>query len=271
MMNTEITFHEGILERYDLKDLHEKYTSAQPFEHLVIDDFLSRPHYELLEREFPGPEEDMWHKFRSGKENRKLQSQSMGDIPWHIRLFLSETNGSSFTKFLEKVTGIKGLIPDPHLDGGGLHQTLSGGHLGVHVDYNYHRRWNLDRRLNVILYLNNDWDTEWGGSLEFWDKDVDACKKSVKPIGNRLVIFGTNEHSWHGHPAPLTCPDHVTRKSIALYYYSNGRPESELADEHNTVFRERPGEVFVKTSAERLRDMVPAPIANKLKRIIGKP
>jgi hypothetical protein len=138
-----------------------------------------------------------------------------------------------------------------------MHQTLRGGFLKIHIDYNRHESWNLDRRLNVLLYLNSGWDEKWGGALELWDADVKNCVQKIAPISNRLVIFGTTEYSWHGHPEPLACPAGVTRKSLALYYYSNGRPQEEIAMMHSTVFRERPGEHIGSSMRERVREFVP--------------
>lgn len=238
--------------------LHARYVGADPFPHIALDNFLPAERYRALASEFPGPEADIWLQFRSGKENKKLQSRDHDALPPAIRDFVSEANGPEFIRFLEGLTGIKGLAADPELHGGGLHQTLPGGHLGMHVDYNFHTVTKLDRRLNVILYLNDQWDERWGGNLEFWDEDVRNRVQSIAPVGNRLVVFNTDERSWHGHPDPLRCPDGRTRRSIAFYYYTDGRPEAERSDEHNTLFRERPGETFRPTLRERMRAVVPA-------------
>lgn len=247
-------------------DNAERYRTADPFPHIVIDDFLAPEVFSALAQAFPGPEADIWYKFSSGRENLKLQSQDHHALPWAFKLLLNEVNGAEFVRFLEKLTGIDNLIPDPHLYGGGLHQTLPGGHLGMHIDYNLHNDWKLDRRLNAILYMNSDWDDAWGGDLELWDSDVTRCVRRVSPKPNRLVVFSTSENSWHGHPSPLACPANRTRRSLALYYYSNGRPESEKAESHNTVFRERPGETFKPTMKEILRDFVPPVLLRQWRR-----
>jgi Rps23 Pro-64 3,4-dihydroxylase Tpa1-like proline 4-hydroxylase len=145
-----------------------------------------------------------------------------------------------FVNFLEKLTGIEGLITDHTLNGGGLHQILRGGKLDIHADYNYHPITQLDRRLNVLVYLNENWHPGWGGNLELWNKDMSSCEKSIEPFFNRVVIFSTNDDSFHGHPDPLECPETESRKSIALYYYTNGRPESERSAPHSTLFKRRP-------------------------------
>ncbi|MFM8411426.1 MAG: 2OG-Fe(II) oxygenase, partial [Alphaproteobacteria bacterium] len=126
---------------------------------------------------------------------------------------------------------------DPWFDGGGLHETLPGGFLDVHADFNFHGAWFLDRRLNVLVYLNHGWREEWGGCLELWDRDLSRCVKKVVPAFNRTVIFATDDTSFHGHPEPVRCPPGTTRKSVAMYYYSNGRPESERSGRHTTLWR----------------------------------
>ena len=135
-------------------------------------------------------------------------------------------------------------MPDPHLEGGGLHQIVPGGHLGVHVDFNRHPRTGLERRLNVLMYLNRDWKEEYGGALELWRAEPRRREQRILPLWGRLVVFSTTDRSYHGHPEPLACPEGMTRKSVALYYYSlapeaqNGRGSGS----HNTLFMPLPGE-----------------------------
>ena len=163
-------------------------------------------------------------------------------------------NSSAFTKFLENLTGIEGLIPDPHFRGGGLHQVERGGYLDIHCDFNVYEKLNLDRRLNVLIYLNKDWKKEYGGDLELWDKNMTKAVARISPIFNRFVVFATDDYSYHGHPDPLKCPEDKTRKSLALYYYTNGRPSDEVSESHTTLFQHRPGLVDIKKM--KLRTMV---------------
>jgi len=158
-----------------------------------------------------------------------------------MRHLLSDLNGMVFIDFLETLTGISGLVPDPHYQGGALHQILPGGRLEIHADFNRHKRLHLDRRLNVLIYFNKDWPESYGGNLELWDVNMTRCVKKAAPIFNRCVIFSTTSNSYHGHPEPLTCPDGRTRNSIAMYYYTNGRPESETSEPHSTLWQKRPG------------------------------
>ncbi|NEN95926.1 MAG: 2OG-Fe(II) oxygenase, partial [Moorea sp. SIO3I7] len=132
----------------------------------------------------------------------------------------------------------------PHFVGGGLHQIEKGGYLKIHADFNRHTKLRLDRRLNLLIYLNKDWQEDYGGHFEMWDTEMTQSQKKILPVFNRCVIFSTTDFSYHGHPEPLTCPEGRTRKSLALYYYSNGRPAEELSKsgDHSTLFKARPGE-----------------------------
>src|SRR4029078_5720896 len=156
-----------------------------------------------------------------------------------VTLF-AELNNRAFLGFLEALTGIEGLIPDPHFEGGGLHETKRGGHLGVHADFNVHERLGLERRLNLLIYLNEDWEDEYGGSLELGDKDMSECAVEVKPIFARGVIFNHALDSFHGHPDPLSCPPDRSRRSIATYYYTVAEDGIGLLPKRNTNSPQRP-------------------------------
>lgn len=222
---------------------HDEYVSAQPFPHIVIDDFLPPQVLDEVLEEFPSPDQDAWMRFESGTE-RKLASRKdtpMGEATLHL---LGELNSAAFMDFLETMTGIDGLIPDPHFEGGGLHQIQRGGHLNVHVDFNRHPRTGLERRLNVLIYLNRGWKEEYGGELELWSPDMQTCERAILPVFNRFVAFSTTERSYHGHPEPLNCPEDRSRRSLALYYYSlpasPGNGHARQA--HNTLWQSRPGD-----------------------------
>lgn len=226
-----------------LAEQHRReYAAAEPFPHIVIDDFLPKAVLERVISEIPRPGEVGWIEFDDAR-GKKLASKFETQLGSATRALLYQLNSSVFVDFLETLTGISGLVPDPHLWGGGVHQIVRGGFLKVHADFNRHPRLKLDRRLNLLLYLNTEWQEEWGGHLELWDRDMTECRKKILPIFGRCVVFSTTDFAYHGHPDPLNCPAGTTRKSLALYYYSNGRPRSETAGEHySTPFRRRPGE-----------------------------
>ena len=234
---TDPNYLANIAEKYA-----EQYQNATPFPHVVIDDFLPPEILETILKEYPAPNEIQWREF-ANKSESKLASKSEQQMGEMTRFLLYQLNSETFINFLEKLTGIEGLIPDPHFVGGGLHQIKPGGFLKVHVDFNKNTRLKLDRRLNLLLYLNKDWQDEYGGHLQLWNQEMTACEAKILPIFNRCVVFSTTDFSYHGHPDPLTCPEDRTRRSLALYYYSNGRPAEEVKDgSHSTIFRERPGE-----------------------------
>jgi Rps23 Pro-64 3,4-dihydroxylase Tpa1-like proline 4-hydroxylase len=221
--------------------LREQYCGAVPFPHVVIDDLFPKEILEKIISEFPRPGEIAWNEF-ANREEKKLASTAESQMSEATRFFLYQLNSSTFINFLETLTGIDGLIPDPHFWGGGLHQITRGGYLKIHADFNRHEKLRLDRRLNLLLYLNHDWKEEYAGHLELWNSGMSRCEKRVLPVFNRCVIFNITDYSYHGHPEPLACPEAQTRKSLALYYYSNGRPAEEASDEHGTLFKKRPNE-----------------------------
>jgi Rps23 Pro-64 3,4-dihydroxylase Tpa1-like proline 4-hydroxylase len=147
-----------------------------------------------------------------------------------------------FTKFLENLTGISDLVPDPEYRGSGVHQTLSGGYLDIHADFNRYEKYNLHRRVNAFIFLNPDWNASYGGHLELWSKDLKTCGAKISPDIGRFVVFSSTDFSYHGHPHPLTCPPDRSRRSLALYYYTKTRPVEECLNNncfnvHTTLFQ----------------------------------
>jgi hypothetical protein len=162
--------------------------------------------------------------------------------------YFAELSSARFLLALEKLTGMWGLMGDPYMFGGGLHATAVGGTLAVHADFNKHPRFALDRRLNMLVYLNEGWTEENGGHLELWDHQMTRCEKRVLPVFNRTVIFTTTKTSYHGQPEPIVGPSRLQRKSIALYFYSNGRADEGepplIGERHSTLWQERKGRGF---------------------------
>jgi hypothetical protein len=247
---------------------HSSYIAAKPFPHVVFDDFFDPDLLDLVLAEFPKPGQIKWQSFDNNQEI-KLASAAESNFGPATRLLLYHLNSITFLEFLSAVTGIDNLIPDPRFEGGGLHQIVRGGKLGVHADFNKHNCYGLDRRLNLLLYLNRNWRKEYGGHLELWNPEMTQCECKVLPIFNRVMIFGTTDFTYHGHPDPLQCPEGMTRKSLALYYFSNGRPSEEVVGEHSTLFQARNERDFSPTIKQRLRavarDLLPPIIARRLR------
>src|SRR6516162_11139521 len=245
------------------------YLSARPFPHILLDDFFDATLLDEVLREFPQTEAIRWQRF-DNERVVKLASAAEASFGPVTRLLLYHLNSITFLEFLSRVTGIANLIPDPSFEGGGLHQIVPGGKLGVHTDFNKHRAYGLDRRLNLLLYLNKDWREEYGGHLQLWDREMTRCGARVAPLFNRVMVFGTTDFTYHGHPDPLSCPEGMTRKSLALYYFTNGRPAEEVSGEHSTVFRARDAADFRLSTRQRLRrlasDLLPPILARRLRR-----
>jgi hypothetical protein len=221
-------------------DLRTGYQAAKPFPHIVIDDFLPDDLIDLCVQEFPGHALEDSVRYDRDQERYKRQINPEAMSP-PVRGLFYAFNSRPFIGVVENITGIKGLIPDPYFAGGGFHEIGQGGHLSVHTDFNHHKPMNLERRVNVLIYLNRDWRGEFGGQLELWSEDMARCEVSVAPLANRCVMFNTTSTSNHGNPQPVNHPAGITRKSIALYYYTATWTGDER--EHTTQFKARPQSV----------------------------
>ncbi len=220
----------------------DEYKNADPFPSIYFDNFFNPDVLHAVLEEFPDMSKKPDLQFNDPNQV-KLASKGEGRFGERTKLFMHYLNSQPFLEFLTELTGIENLIPDPFFDGGGCHQIQPGGMLKLHADFNKHPKTKLDRRLNVLVYLNEDWDESYGGHFELWDTEMKECRKKILPLFNRMAMFSTTSNSYHGHPNPLTCPPDRSRKSLALYYYTNGRPVEEQSTsdaDHNTLFKYRP-------------------------------
>jgi Rps23 Pro-64 3,4-dihydroxylase Tpa1-like proline 4-hydroxylase len=214
-----------------LKSLVEDF----PFPHLIIDDFLETQKAKSLRDVFPD-EDDSWVAYLHYNE-KKYGLSKRNNIPDPILSTIDELNSPKFLKWLGNTFGLNGLIADPELNGGGLHLMKQGGYLNIHTDFNVHPNiHHLKRRINLIVFFNEDWPEEYNGALEFWPEDLSACATKIMPKFNRCVIFETNDKSYHGCPEILTCPKNTSRKSLALYYYTyeDNKPRKKFTNYKST-------------------------------------
>jgi Rps23 Pro-64 3,4-dihydroxylase Tpa1-like proline 4-hydroxylase len=220
-----------------MKEIKAAYQTAEPFHFVMIENFFFPDKAALVLEQYPSIHDGKWDGTTYLNQKNKFQKTSFESGSIMDQVF-KELNGEKFLAWLEELTGITGLHGDSELFGGGLHQSTAGAFLNVHVDYNVHPVTKFHRRLNVLVYMNEDWKDSYGGHLELWNL-ADGRKELLgefAPLFNRCVIFETNEISFHGHPKPLNTPPDINRKSLATYYYTENRPEAEQSAEHNTIY-----------------------------------
>ncbi len=220
-----------------------KYFDQHPYPFAQIDNFLDNDFLDQIYAEFPKLNSSKWINYKHFNEN-KFGNTKIDSFPPKIKELITYLNSEVFTRKLSEFTGIAGLISDPLLEGGGLHQTPRNGFLNIHADFTahpHHKSWR--RRVNLLIYLNKELQPEWGGELEIWEKDMSKCVHKISPIYNRCVIFNTDSDTYHGHPDPFNCPEGESRKSIALYYFTDEKEDLKVK---GTDYKSRPQDSSVK-------------------------
>jgi 2OG-Fe(II) oxygenase superfamily len=243
--------------------LAEEYRNAEPYPHVVISDFFSPEFCRRLLDEFPAFDEE-FARNEAGNVGRKAARSKVRDLSAAYREVDDLIQTTEFLELISDITGIPNLLYDPEYFGGGTHENLNGQGLDPHVDFNYHPTQVWHRRLNLIVYLNPEWELDWGGNFDLhsdpWLLEGDQVK-SILPVLNRCVIFETSERSWHGF-SPIELPEgrkDLSRKSFAIYLYTKERPPEETAASHATVYVPRavpddvlPGEVLTQRQYNQL-------------------
>jgi hypothetical protein len=216
------------------------FLNNHPFHHIVLDDFIQGPIQNIVNeiQSIPNSEYDF-------NEHAQVQIKKRGlsvidKLPDLTKRLVHFFQSPLMIQYLERLTGITGLMADPTLLGGGVHKTETGGHLAVHADFNIHPETGFHRRLNLLLFLNPIWNSDWGGFLELWDTDMKNKEKEIAPLLNRAVIFRITDDAFHGHPDPLRTPPGVARYSLAFYYYTKDRPDHEKSAFHWATWQLRP-------------------------------
>lgn len=226
------------------------YLNQYPFPFIFFDNLFDESKLDLVNKEIEAGKYKKDIRNIKGEEIKtRSDFKNIEDIPENMFDVFSVLNGGRFLEALTNLTTIDGLISDPYYHGGGVNQIKQSGTLAIHVDGTTHHKTQLKRRLNVILFLNKDWNDSWGGHHEQWvqkhsnldyldEKQEWECVRLIRPIFNRLMIFTTNDYSWHGHTKPLVLPDGISRKSLITYYYTVSRPKSDLRykEPHRALF-----------------------------------
>jgi hypothetical protein len=226
-----------LLARVD--ELHAKFAAARPFPHIVLESLFSAALLEAVLNDFDPVRPDDWRTFEND-HTFIVRSRPEAELGAASRLYFDTLSSGRFIGFLSALTGIAGLLPDPLLRGGGLHESRSGGRFDVHLDFTKHWVTKLDNRLLLITYLNRDWLPAYGGALELWSAAENRCVLNVLPEFGRTVIFRHSEESLHGHPDPVVAPGGRVRRSVAAYYYTNGVDDQAAAERYTTYFATAP-------------------------------
>jgi hypothetical protein len=240
---TNKVFNFDKFEEY-IKQNKEEYQNKKPFSYDAISELFSEEALNGILDSFPSVnDESKWDKRDDKGIQVKLRTnwKTELDIPPKILEVIQTLQSGRFCRLLSEYTGIDGLMPDFWFGGGGLNQIMPGGELAIHLDGTYNDDIKMYRRVNIIVFLNKEWEDEYGGHLEFWDIDKTACFAKVKPDYNTLAMFNTSDLTEHGHPTPLSCPEGMSRKSLILYFYTSARPDNEviLDKVHRAIFTPR--------------------------------
>jgi Rps23 Pro-64 3,4-dihydroxylase Tpa1-like proline 4-hydroxylase len=248
-LQTSVIDYSGFEDR--VEEFKAQFNAATPWPHLVIDNFLQSEIATRAADAFPTPDK------RKERLARFLGARSYGvrveDQDPALGAIFEELQGARFTRFLARLSGIDDLAADRERIGAGLHQGARGSYLRIHADHNTHPQdGSRFRRINVLVYLNSRWESEWNGDLELWDRNATSCRKRVEPIFNRCAILPVDDTAYHGY-GPLRVPIGVTRNALAEYYYSDVAAVGQTLEPHPTALPELEGEDALTSLSHRAR------------------
>ena len=221
---------ESLISKFNIQKLKESYKNSKPFNHVTLDNFWNKEVSKNLEKEIKNFNKDKKYSVTEYDNaiEKKTTCNHYDKFPSTVYQAFNYLNSENFVNFIQKITGIKDLITDVGLHGGGLHIHPNGGKLNVHKDYSIHPKLKKERRLNLIIYMTSNWNAKWGGDLELWSHDKKknkpkALAKKIKNKFNRAILFDTTQNSWHGLPSAIKLPKEKKRQSMAVYYLSEPR------------------------------------------------
>lgn len=244
--------------RAETDALYTRFKAGRPYPNLALDGYFPEDVLDRVAAEFPKETPRDWIGYDTKDEIKRTSRGLMGVSPY-AQAFLWQLASEPFLEVLRGITGIQDLVADPLFHGGGLHESFRGGWLNIHADWTQHPHLPLVRKLNLIVYLNRDWDPAWGGGLELWGDKEGTTKTVIEPFFNRAALFPTTEETLHGFPNPMTCPQGRSRKSVSLFYWA---PDTDAID-RGAPITFLPGKKVTRTRAFA-RSLVP-PIAFQLR------
>ncbi|MBY0425560.1 MAG: 2OG-Fe(II) oxygenase, partial [Cytophagales bacterium] len=212
------TINPAYLAPHQIERLQQEFNSAKPYRHFVADNFVLDSVADALYQNFPSIEK--FAKHYKGLNENKSEGANFSAFDPLFSSLKEDLMSPEFYYWMSQVTGIKDVFITEDALGCGLHQGINGSFLDIHIDFNIHVQKNVHRRLNFLLYLNKNWQHEYGGQLELWNADMTKCEKYVEPSFNRCVVFETSEISYHGYTNKLKIPEGESRKSFYAYFYT---------------------------------------------------
>ncbi len=238
--------------------LGDAFRSAAPYKYASVGRLFDIAELAAIEQEIAQVIASIPQEKNIYASFKKHKLSTIGSMPANTQKMVAFLNSPEFLSVIEVITGIENLHGDPDLQGGGIHVIGRGGFLKLHTDFNWHKKLGLHRRLNLLIYLNSEWMENWGGAIELWNSNATEKMAAYFPHLGEALIFETTDNSYHGHPEPLACPEGRNRKSIAMYYYTKTRPDSDIiiGKSEMTNYKERPGETFVTDKLRRARHAV---------------
>ncbi|MBC8111309.1 MAG: 2OG-Fe(II) oxygenase [Verrucomicrobia bacterium] len=255
LLNPQYTSPEAI------KQLTADFQNGFPYKHIVLDNFLKTEIAADLYENFPAVEK--LHKHYDGLNEKKSEGSNFEDFSPVFSQVRNFVMGEDFAKWMAVVTGIEGVFVTDDKLGTGLHQGGNGSFLDIHVDFSIHHVKNVHRRLNMLIYLNKNWQESYGGGMEMWNADMTKLEKKVLPLLNRCLIFETNQISYHGY-STITIPENETRKSFYTYFYTPITEEIKVKY-HDTIFKPKPEDSTVKKITTNLKETAKNTIKGMMK------
>ena len=229
----------SFLEKHsDTKSLYEEFISNEPFPNIGIDNFLSDDLVISMKNEITESYRKYNHLLKNFTRNgsHMIELCEAGDICPIAHQLIGDLHSKYFLDWLENVTGIDGLIPDPWLIGASYMRCYRGDSLQIHSDFNWNEKLKLHRALTLVIYLNPEWEEKWNGDIQLWDRDRENCIKRYYPKNGNLVLWEYSKHAFHGHPHPLNCPEHITRDGIRLFYYVSDAEHKSDEPPHRSLY-----------------------------------
>jgi 2OG-Fe(II) oxygenase superfamily len=251
-----------------LLEKKDQFAEAYPFPYLVFDELFSNELLAEVHKEFDQLGQQSWNEIENPLQ-LTLRSNPNSKFGPATQTYFDILSSAWFVTFLSELTSIRGIVFDPIMKGGGMHESRVGGKFGLHLDFSKHPVTKLDNRLVLITYLNDGWKEEYGGMLELWDAEQNKCAATVLPVFGRTILFAHTDKSLHGHPGGLNPPPGVTRRSVAAYYYSNGRDDDGAKASYDSHFAPQGAPSLLKTAVRSVTPPILYSIAGKLKKTLS--